>query len=217
MLREYFTQDLFTGLILVCLLLLVATRQLFTTRFNDFLSVTYNIKYLKLYARERKEFDFFNILLFANFIISAGIFSFLILKNLITQTFEVYSVLPSIVLVFIIILILKSFLERVVGYYFEFLDLVKIYLLHKNSFKYISGLILVLINILLLFSDLDKKLTIYVSLSLLFLINLSGFIRFLKPYQKEVIHNFFYFLLYLCALEIGPYVILYKVFKDYFG
>lgn len=217
MLREYFTQDIFTSLILVCLLLLVIARHLFPNRFRDFIAVIYNLKYLKLYVRERKKFDIFNALLFANFILMAGVFCFLAVKNLSIQTLKLHTTLVFFIFVLTAIFLTKSIFERVVGHFFEFSEFIKTYLFYKNTFKYIIGLVLLFINTLLLFSSLDKKYTIYVAFGLIFLINLNGFIRFLRLYQKAIIRNFFYFLLYLCALEIGPYVILYKVFKDYFG
>jgi hypothetical protein len=51
--------------------------------------------------------------------------------------------------------------------------------------------------------------------SLVCLINLLGFLTSFKTYQKKINPNFFYFLLYLCALEISPYVLLYKVIREY--
>ncbi len=217
MLREYLTPDFFTSLILVCLLLVVIVRQLFSNRFSDFLAIIYNDRYLKLYSREKKRLDIFSLLLFINFILATATFVFLSLKDLKTLSLNIYSALPILIVALSLIIILKSLLERIVGHFFEFSDVIKTYLFQKNAFKYISGLLLVLANVLILYSHFDKKIIIYITFGLLFLINLNGFIRFLKLYQKNIINNFFYFLLYLCALEIGPYVILYKVFKDYFG
>ena len=45
------------------------------------------------------------------------------------------------------------------------------------------------------------------------LILLTGFIRSIKFYQKQLINNFFYFILYLCTLEIGPYILICKLFS----
>ena len=115
------------------------------------------------------------------------------------------------------LMLLKIGIERFVGYVFNFSEFSKLYIFQKTTYKNISAVVLILFNILLLFSNLDEKVVIYLGLTLLFLINLIGFIRFLKVYQKVLLSHTFYFLLYLCALEIGPYVILYKVIKDYFG
>jgi hypothetical protein len=45
------------------------------------------------------------------------------------------------------------------------------------------------------------------------LILFIGFIRSIKFYQKQLINNFFYFILYLCTLEIGPYILICKLFS----
>lgn len=218
MLREYFTQDLYISLLIGCLFLVVTVRQLFPTRFIDFLTVIWNDRYIKLYAKERKKIDIFNGLLFLNFAIATGIFIFhtyLTLND--SSTFEDNYLYLVLFCITAIILILKTIVERVIAYFFEFSEFIKVYLFQKSAQKNISGLLLLLSNILFLFSSLDKKLIIYSSLIVLSLVNISGFIRFLRLYQKAIFSNFFYFLLYLCALEITPYVILYKVFKDYFG
>ncbi|MDC1470085.1 DUF4271 domain-containing protein [Flavobacteriaceae bacterium] len=35
----------------------------------------------------------------------------------------------------------------------------------------------------------------------------------MKFYQKLLMDNFFYFILYLCTLEIGPYILMWKLFS----
>ena len=49
------------------------------------------------------------------------------------------------------------------------------------------------------------------SVILLFFIVLTGLFTSFKAHQSLIKYNFFYFILYLCALEIAPYIILYKV------
>ncbi|ARV10020.1 hypothetical protein BTO05_10375 [Winogradskyella sp. PC-19] len=218
MLREYFTQDLYISLIIGCFVIVVTARQLFATRFIDFLAVIWNDRYIKIYAKEQRKIDVFTGLLFLNFIVTLGIFIFLSYSHLKdSNVFDNNYLLLILFSVIAITLIVKALIERLVAHFFEFSEFAKIYLFQKSTYKNISGLLLLLTNILLLFSKLDKKLVLYSTITILLLINISGFLRFLKLYQKAVISNFFYFLLYLCALEIGPYVILYKVIKDYFG
>ncbi|RZW43378.1 MAG: DUF4271 domain-containing protein, partial [Flavobacteriaceae bacterium] len=54
---------------------------------------------------------------------------------------------------------------------------------------------------------------IYVVMAFIVLIHLIGFLTTFKSYQNVIIENLFYFILYLCALEFGPYILLYKVFN----
>ena len=49
---------------------------------------------------------------------------------------------------------------------------------------------------------------------LLTVINTIGLLTSYKSNLNLIKRDFFYFILYLCALEIGPYIILYKVFIE---
>ena len=217
MLRDFFTQDLYIALILLSLIVIVVVKQLFSIRFNDFLSIVWNDRYLKLYNRERKKIDLFNLLLFINFVIMTGVFS-LILYKVFNTAFLDDNILTLLLLFGCIagIVFLKYLIERFVANTFEFSGTIKNYAFYKITHKNLSGLTLLCINISLLFSQLQQEIVIYVAIGIFLLINISGFIRFIKVYQKPIVDHIFYFLLYLCALEIGPYVILYKVFKDNF-
>ena len=129
MLREYFTQDLYISLLIGCLFLVVTVRQLFATRFIDFLTVIWNDRYIKLYAKERKKLDIFNGLLFLNFAITTGIFIFhtyLTLDD--SSTFEDNYLYLVFFCITAIILILKTIVERVIAYFFEFSEFIKVYL-----------------------------------------------------------------------------------------
>ncbi|MDX1314685.1 MAG: DUF4271 domain-containing protein, partial [Eudoraea sp.] len=48
----------------------------------------------------------------------------------------------------------------------------------------------------------------YVSIFLIILVNVVGWVNLIKSRQKFILSYFFYFILYLCALEISPFVII---------
>ena len=217
MLRDYFTEDLFTITIMVSLLLIVTVKQLFNSRFSDFLETIWSVKYIKLYSRDRKKIDLFNNLLFINFIIALSLFIHFAYSNFIEPLPKDSFTLLTLFIGLAILSTVKSGLEHVISFFIETSDIISAYNFQKATYKNFSGLLLCVINIFILFSFWDVELLIYIGFILLLLINIIGFIRFLRLYQKAVISNFFYFLLYLCALEIGPYIILYKAIKDYFG
>ena len=82
----------------------------------------------------------------------------------------------------------------------------------KPTNKNYLGLVLLPLNIILVFAIQPNHTILYVIIGLLLLINLIGFISSFKTYQKLIINNIFYFILYLWALEIAPYIILHKLF-----
>ena len=214
MLRELISNEWFTVFLILGLVFITLAKFLFSNRFNDFLLVLGNSKYLKIYARDQKFIDGFDTLLFLNLIISISLFSFLAYSSLVTP--EAFDLIVFFKLLFGVgaLVLIKILLERLIGSLFDIDTLIDSYLFQKTSYKNYSGFILLPINILLIYTLNPSKLIIYGVIGLLVLINLIGFITSFKNHQKLIMSNLFYFILYLCALEIGPYLILYKLIID---
>jgi len=211
MLREIISNEWLTILIVLCISILAFVKAAYSNRFNDFLWVIGNSKYLKIYSRDQKFIDQFDGLLFLNLIISSAIFFFIWYNTFFESiAFDLILFIKFILGIGAIILI-KVLLERLVGSLFEIDSLIDSYVFQKTNYKNYIGLVLLPINILLIFAVYPSKTILYIVISLLFLINLVGFITSFKMHQKLILNNLFYFILYLCALEIAPYIILYKV------
>lgn len=212
MLREFISNEWITIILVICLFLLTTAKLLFPSRFSDFLATPGNSKYLKIYSREQKFIDLFDGLLYLNFAISFSLFGFLIYKHLISDLeFELFLFFKIVFGVATIVLI-KILLERLIGSIFNIDALIDNYLFQKTSYKNYLGILLLPINILLTYTLAPTKIVFSVIIGSLLLLNSIGFITSLKTHQKLIISNLFYFILYLCAFEIAPYIILYKVF-----
>jgi hypothetical protein len=212
MIRSVPSNELFTILIFSCLLIVAVAKAMSSKRFSDFIYVFANSKYLKIYAREQKFFDKFDALLFANSIISLSVFTILTLQYFsITNTISINLMFK---LTFGIgsFFLIKVLIERLIGSLFEIDSLIDEYLFQKITYKNFLGLILLPINALIIYSFKPSAIVFYVMLSILFIVNISGLITSFKTHQSLIKNNLFYFILYLCALEIAPYIILYKVF-----
>jgi len=211
MLREIISNEWYTFFFVLCLSILAIAKRSFSTRFNDFLFLVGNSKYLKIYARDQKFIDQFDALLFINLIISSSIFSFLGYSTLVDYTAFDIELFFKILLGVGAIILIKVLLERLIASLFEIDSLIDSYLFQKTNYKNFLGLILLPINILLVFTISLTPNVFYIIFGLLIVINIVGFITSIKSHQKTIINNIFYFILYLCALEIAPYVILYKL------
>ncbi|WP_353780086.1 DUF4271 domain-containing protein [Winogradskyella sp. 3972H.M.0a.05] len=215
MLREVITNDWYTIFIVIGLVFIVASKTLFGLRFMDFLLVVGNSKYLKIYAREQKFIDTFDSLLFVNLVLSFSVFSYISYSQLIAPIdFDLFTFL-KVAFAIAAIILMKVLIERLIGSLFDIDPIIDSYLFQKTTFKNYTGLLLLPLNALLLFTLTPSKFVIYAIFGVIVLINLIGFVTSFKTHQKLLINNLFYFILYLCALEIGPYVILYKVFVEY--
>jgi hypothetical protein len=213
--RNLITHEWFTIFTIIGLFAIVAAKFVNTLRFNDFLQVIGNSKYLKIYTRDQKFIDQFDSFLFVNLALSFSIFTFFAYSTFISpMTFDLVEFLKLLFAVSTIIII-KTLLERLIGSLFEIDGLIDNYLFQKTTFKNYSGIVFIIANLLLLYTNTYANIVIIVAFALICLINLIGFLTSFKNHQKLINLNFFYFLLYLCALEIGPYVLLYKVIREY--
>ncbi|MEN8885408.1 MAG: DUF4271 domain-containing protein, partial [Winogradskyella sp.] len=190
--------------------LIVAAKYVNALRFNDFLLVISNPKYLKIYSRDQKFIDLFDSFLFINLALSLSVFIYFGYNTYVTPiSFELFEFLKLLFAVSTLIII-KTLLERLIGSLFEIDNLIDDYLFQKTAFKNYSGILLLITNLILLYTNTNINVVIVVSFSAVLLVNIIGFFTSFKNYQKLLIPNLFYFLLYLCALEIGPYILLYK-------
>lgn len=215
MLRDVILNDWYTIFILLSLLFITVSKLLFAKRFDDFLYIVANSNYLKIYARDQKFIDGFDAFLFAAWVISASVFGYYIFNSNIEN--PVFNLVFYLKLVFAIaaFTLIKILIERLIGSLFEIDKLIDTYLFQKTAYKNFIGLLLIPVNIIFIYSYKPSLIVIYVIIGVIILINLIGFITTFRNFQKLLISNFFYFILYLCALEIGPYIILYHLIKNY--
>ncbi len=215
--RNFITYEWFTIFTILGLFAIVAAKFVNTLRFNDFLYVIGNSKYLKIYTKDQKFIDQFDSFLFINLALSFSIFSYFAYSTFVSPlSFELISFLKLLFAISTIIII-KTLLERLIGSLFEIDGLIDHYLFQKTTFKNYSGIVFLIANLFLLYTNRYTNVVIIAAFSLICLINLIGFLTSFKNYQKIINPNLFYFLLYLCALEIGPYILLYKVIREYNG
>ena len=208
--RNFITHNWFTIFSVLSLGLIVAAKYVNALRFNDFLLVISNPKYLKIYSRDQKFIDLFDSFLFINLALSLSVFIYFGYNTYVTPiSFELFEFLKLLFAVSTLIII-KTLLERLIGSLFEIDNLIDDYLFQKTAFKNYSGILLLITNLILLYTNTNINVVIVVSFSAVLLVNIIGFFTSFKNYQKLLIPNLFYFLLYLCALEIGPYILLYK-------
>ena len=82
----------------------------------------------------------------------------------------------------------------------------------KVNYRAYFGFILLPVNIILFYNTFDSKLFFWILLVALFVINITTYIVALKLYQNLLMRKIFYFILYLCTLEIAPYYFIYNWF-----
>lgn len=210
MIRAHSDTDIFTVIFLVCLICLAVNKLIYPKRFDLFSNLIINNRYTKVFIKDQHFFDLFENLFFVNLCFNCAIFFFLITNEIIGKPLSELLLLQYSFLI-ASFLIIKILLELLISKVFEIEWLTKDYLLNKINYRNYLGLILLPINGILIFSFNTKRNTLIVISLLLLIILCMGLLTFLKANLNQFKRSMFYFILYLCALEIAPYLIVYHI------
>lgn len=206
------TKDWATVLFVLCFILIAITKTFFEARFNEFLKLLVTDKYVKIYKDPSHMMSWFTISLFFVQKISFSFFALILLDYFgLADKNDSIKYIQIITLIGVFVLS-KYLIEKIIATSFKIEEFTEQFNLQKVSYRTFLGLILLPINILLYYNDILPGFIIYFSLFTLLIINTFTYILSLKKYQNLLFSKMFYFILYLCALEIAPYYFMYYWF-----
>jgi len=185
---------------------------MFQPRFEDFFSLVTSGKYMVIKSREHKARFGFNILMLIIHILSISLFLFILYRTFVTSHIEnTGMILLRIITGYSFFILLKIFVEKIIANVFDIDDYIDSYLFQKHTYRNFISIILFPISIFLTYMDNLSNMIFYIISGLLITAMILSFIRLIIKNEGQVSRNWFYFILYLCALEITPYIILYKL------
>lgn len=107
--------------------------------------------------------------------------------------------------ILIVFFVLKILIEIIISKLFSLNKLIKNYIWLKIVFANSLGLILLLFNFLITYSSLYNHDLTIVLISLTLVYSIFSYLSIFFSMKKMIFKNWFYFILYLCTLEIIPY------------
>jgi len=215
-LREVVSTDWITILLVICFALYAVARAFYPRRFDQFAMLPVTNKYFLVHGKEDNIGHPFHLLLFVAQILLISLFILLSLDHLGWPEggYNVMSFL-QIAAFYTTFVLIKVNLEKIVGNAFGIDKLIDQYLFKKLSYRNYMALLVFGISVLVVYSAQPSTAILLVICALLAVFNISSLIYIYNSIFGLIIPNFFYFILYLCALEIAPYIILYKLLKDW--
>ncbi|WKX78310.1 DUF4271 domain-containing protein [Zobellia laminariae] len=142
-------------------------------------------------------------------------FVFLARQILRGDTNDAYPFMYPIILACILgFIVVKIILQMSNGFIFGSGKTISELIFKKLSYLNYSGIIMFLANVMLAYVAQGSEIVVYVAILLVLLINVIGWVTVLRNHQKFITSYFFYFILYLCALEISPFVIIGSYLKQ---
>lgn len=203
-------KDWATLVFVFSLVLVVIAKSAFESRFNDFIRLIVSDKYTKIYRESNHLMSGFNVLLFIVNLISLSFFVQMTLVCFFKYGEKTDWVLFVRIFTMLSVFILSKFLvEKIIAATFGIEEIIEQFNLQKVNFRTYIGLLLLPISIMLFYGDYAYKSLIIIIIVILLAINLLTYLISLRNYQNLLFGKLFYFILYLCALEIAPYYFIY--------
>jgi hypothetical protein len=201
--------DWTTILFVLTLILVVLCKSLFESRFTEFMRLIVSDKYLKVYRDSSHLWSGFTLLLFAIQMLSFAFFIQLTLSQYGYTTKTNGLVFIQIITYLSVFVLSKFLIDKIIGTAFSMEEFADQFNLQKASYRSYMALMLFPINVLLYYNSSVPNFVFNGLIFVVLAINLFTYLASLKNYQNLLAGKLFYFILYLCALEIAPYYFIY--------
>jgi len=103
-------------------------------------------------------------------------------------------------------------IEKIIATSFNIEEFNEQFNLHKVNYRTYIGLLLLPVNIILFYNESPHPVVLYIIIGLIIIASIISYLVSLRIYQNLILGKLFYFILYLCALEIAPYYFMYYWF-----
>lgn len=204
----------FLGITLIGMCLLATVAAFYRKRFTLLVDVLFNWKLSKQVIRYEKVHSHpVNILLMITFLLFFPLFYSLSL-SILRPELEFAFLIKAISLFIVIYLIAKLILYQFTAWLFDEGKLFNQYIFQVNLFSKFMGVLLLFLWILLVYSPFSPLLIFRLSLFFLLLFLALQTIRAVAIGRSEG-KDLLLIILYLCTLEILPWLLLYKSFENH--
>jgi hypothetical protein len=212
-LRTIENKDWATLLFVVSLILIVTVKTRYSQRFFLYLDLFYSDKYFKLFNKSEYVSSSFNVLLYIVQIIAISFFIIIVLDQYTICSKYNGIVYLQIITALFVISMSKYFIEKIVAIIFEIDSIADVFNHYKMSYKSFFTLFLLPLITILYYNKVNE-IFVFILMIIVIAYNIITYINILKFFKSKLISNLFYFILYLCTLEIAPYYFIYYWFKN---
>ena len=201
--------------------LLAVAKATYEKRFFEFYKLGFSNKYIKVYRDSSNLLTSFTIFIFfanlfsisflihlcaAHFGYTTSNFGYQFVKNDWVLLVRIFTLLTVFVLV-------KYLVEKIVITLFGVEEVFDQFNLQKVSYKSYIGIIFLPVALILFYCKDVNDSFYYYSIAFFVALNLIFYLTILRNFQKIIFSKLFYFILYLCTLEIAPYYFIYYLIK----
>jgi hypothetical protein len=211
--RMVFSPDWVTVFFLIAIVMIAVIKYHFNDRLSAMMSLIYSEKYFTEYSKAKPVlFNGYNILFFIVFFITFSLLIYYGLNAFVNNAFHVdLAYFSKILLGLITFLIFRMALGAFLAFIFEVKEEYILFSLVKISNLYLISIFTLPILLLVAYAN-TQHYKILIGLAIVSTIILV-LVRYYRSLQNDRIDftSIFYLFLYLCALEIAPFILVYKL------
>ena len=205
-------KDWATVLFVLAFAIIAITKSVFENRFGDFANLIFSNKYNKVYRDSSHLRSSFTIALFFVQVISFAFFIQISLSYFGYASKTDWILYIQIVTFLTFFILAKYLIEKIIATSFEIEEFLEQFSLQKVTYRTYIGLFMLPFNIILFYYDSFSRNIPLAMLAIVLIYNVLTYFISIKNYQNIIFGKLFYFILYLCALEIAPYYFMYYWF-----
>lgn len=205
-------KDWATVLFVLAFGIIAVIKSVYGNRFNDFINLLFSDKYSKVYRDSSQLKSSFTISLFFVQVIS---FAFFIQISLSIFGYATKTdwILYIQIITFLVFFILSKFLvEKIIATTFNIEEFMEQFNLQKITYRTYIGIIILPINVVLFYYNAVSQIIPTTIIAIIIALSTLTYSLSIKKYQNAIFSKLFYFILYLCTLEIAPYFFMYYLF-----
>ena len=208
--RISISNDWITIVLLIIITLLIYNKVRYVARFQSLQSLLYTNGYISNYSKSTPlVFNSFNIIFIFIFIVTFSLLLLVVLNlnDALTHT-NSKELFLQIILYASAFVVIRFIIGFLLAFLFEKEKEQQYYTFIKIS--YLSNFCLLMVPLLAINFYVNSVLFSKILVIIAVLLLLFYYFLQIKNNQKYVFSRMFYFILYLCALEISPFIIIYK-------
>lgn len=184
-------------------------KSVYPNHFTEFLKLPFNSKYIVIYEKKERKVQLFTVVSFFLQWISLTLFFYIWGQfHNIKATISSGYFFIDIAIILLCLLIIKILIQKGISFLFDLKGFSKVYIFSRISYSSYAAVLNTILLFFIMYSTSLKEIYLFILFLLFLIINILGWITIIKMNQKTIKPYIIYFILYLCTLEIAPYVLL---------
>lgn len=210
-LRHISTYPWLSFLLIGCFILLAIAKHLYPYRFQEFIVLPITNKYFLVEGRSASLWHPFNIILTSIQLVSFSVLIYLYYTFMFTEKASSNPWLfVQIITILSVFIGCKALIEKIIATIFGIETIVASYLYYKVTYRNSISLFVLVWCILFNYTMPLNAVALHCIIAGVVFFNAISLYYSYKTFRNLIFPHFFHFILYLCTLEISPYIILYK-------